>query len=196
MNNHLGPLLARRGRQHGISLIIALISLIALTLSGLALIRSVDTANVISGNLSFRQASLHATDVGVEAALTALETIITTSLDTKYPAGCAIGTCTYYPTRQVVNTAGVPTAINWTTVPSTTVDNSYSVQYVIDRLCDGTAPITDIEASCMNIKNSTIGSKKAGAVAFLSETQVYYRTTVRVLGPRKTVSIVQVLYTH
>ncbi|UUZ75298.1 hypothetical protein LP414_26180 [Polaromonas sp. P1(28)-13] len=77
-----------RSKQHGVSLIIALIALIAMTFAGLALIRAVDTSNVISGNLAFRQASLHATDVGVETALTALGTIVTTSLDANYPASC------------------------------------------------------------------------------------------------------------
>ena len=75
-----------RRKQRGVSLIIAMIALVAMTLAGLALIRSVDTSNVISGNLAFRQASLHATDVGVEAALAALGTIVTTSEGRRYCA--------------------------------------------------------------------------------------------------------------
>lgn len=189
------PSSVARRKQRGVSLIIAMIALVAMTLAGLALIRSVDTSNVISGNLAFRQASLHATDVGVEAALAALGTIVTTSLDASYPASCAVGACNYYPTRQTaVSAAGVPTVINWNTVPSTTVDSSYAVQYVIDRLCDGPAPVTDITTKCMRTSDSSVGSKKAGAVAFTSANQVYYRATVRVVGPRKTVSIVQALY--
>lgn len=189
------PCSAGRRKQRGVSLIIALIALVAMTLAGLALIRAVDTSNVISGNLAFRQASLHATDVGVETALTTLGTIVTTSLDANYPASCAVGACNYYPTRQAaVNPAGVPTVINWNTVPSTTVDSSYAVQYVIDRLCDGPTPVTDITTKCMHTTGSSVGSKKAGAVSFTSAQQVYYRATVRVVGPRNTVSMVQALY--
>lgn len=185
-----------RRKQGGVSLVIALIAMVAMMLAGLALIRAVDTSNVISGNLAFREAALHATDVGVETALTTLGTIVTTSLDAKYPSGCASGACNYYPTKQAVNSVGIPTAIDWALVPGTTVDASYTMQYVIDRLCDGPAPVTDVTAKCMHTVDSSVGSKKAGAVSFTSANQVYYRTTVRVVGPRNTVSIVQVLYAH
>lgn len=187
---------AKSTKQRGVSLIIALIALLAMTIAGLALMRSVDTANVVAGNLAFRQATLHASDVGVETAITDLGTIVTTSIDANYPSGCATGACNYYPTRQATNAAGVPTVVNWTTVPTTTVDGSYAVQYVIDRLCDGPVPVTDITAKCMGTSEATVGSKKAGAVSFTSSTQVYYRLTVRVVGPRNTVSIVQTLYTR
>lgn len=176
------------------SLVIALIALVAMTLAGLALIRAVDTTNIISGNLAFRQATLQATDIGVETALTTLGTIVTTSIDANYPVGCASGACNYYPTRQAVNSAGIPTAIDWTLVPSTTVDSSYAVQYVIDRLCDGPTPVTDIATNCMRTTETSVGSKKSGAVSFTSANQVYYRATVRVVGPRSTVSVVQALY--
>ena len=183
-----------RRRQRGVSLVIALIALVAMTLAGLALIRAVDTTNIISGNLAFRQATLQATDIGVETALTTLGTIVTTSIDANYPVGCASGACNYYPTRQAVNSAGIPTAIDWTLVPSTTVDSSYAVQYVIDRLCDGPTPVTDIATNCMRTTETSVGSKKSGAVSFTSANQVYYRATVRVVGPRSTVSVVQALY--
>lgn len=185
-----------RSKQGGVSLVIALIALVAMMLAGLALIRAVDTGNVISGNLSFRQATLHATDVGVETALTTLGTIVTTSLDAKYPSGCASGACNYYPTRQAVTSVGIPTAIDWALVPSTTVDASYAVQYVIDRLCDGPTPVTDVTAKCMHTVDSSVGSKKAGTPSFTSAQQVYYRATIRAVGPRNSISIVQVLYAH
>ena len=182
-------------RQQGVSLVISLIALVALTLAGLALIRSADTSNVISGNLAFREASLHATDVGVEKALSDLTTIATTSPDANAPAGCAVGACTYYPTiLAAVTAAGVPTVIDWTAVPSSTVDSSYAVQYVIDRLCDGPTPVTDVANKCMNLAGASVGSKKAGAVSFTSASQVYYRVTVRVVGPRNSTSIVQATY--
>lgn len=183
-----------RRKQGGVSLVIALIALLAMTLAGFALIRAVDTANVISGNLAFRQATLHATDVGVETALATLGTIVTTSPDANYPSGCASGACNYYPIKQAVNSAGIPTAIDWTLVPGTSVDSSYAVQYVIDRLCDGPTPVTDITSKCMHTTGLSVGSKRAGAVSFTSAQQVYYRATIRAVGPRNTVSIVQVLY--
>ena len=186
-----------RSAQQGVSLIIALLCLIALTLAGLALIRSTDTTNVISGNLAFRQAALHATDVGVETAFNEIDTIAATVfLDKKYPNLCATGACNYYPTRQATDSAGIPTAINWALVPSTTVDNSYTVQYVLDRLCDAPLPVTDVRTQCMITGAALVGSKKAGVEPLSKPVQVYYRATVRVVGPRNTESIVQALYAH
>lgn len=185
--------MARR-RQRGVSLVIALIALVAMSLAGIALIRSVDTTNVIAGNLAFRQATLQATDVGVETALAALATIASSSLDANYPSGCAVGACNYYPTMQAVGSSGIPTAISWSLVPATAVNTGYTVQYVIDRLCNGPTPVTDISAKCMHATGLSVGSKKAGAVAFTSAQQVYFRVTIRAVGPRNTISMVQVLY--
>lgn len=189
------PLPATQHRQRGVSLVIALISLIAMTLAGLALIRAVDTTNLISGNLAFRQATLHTTDVGVETAFAELNTLIAaTSLDAAFPAGCAVGACNYYPVRQAVNANGELATINWTLVPSTVVDGSYAVQYVIDRQCEGSLPVTDVLANCMFTGTPLAGSKKAGAISFTSATQVYYRATIRVVGPRDTVRLVQTIF--
>ena len=60
---------AQRKRQTGISLVIALMVLVALTLTGVALIRSMDTTNLVAGNLSFKQATVHGADQGIESAI-------------------------------------------------------------------------------------------------------------------------------
>ena len=54
--------------QSGVVLIVALIILIAMTIAGIAMIRSVDLTNIIAGNLAFKQAATHSGDTGVEAA--------------------------------------------------------------------------------------------------------------------------------
>jgi Tfp pilus assembly protein PilX len=185
---------AQRVHQRGASLVIAIIALLTMTFAGLALIRSVDTGTVIAGNLAFRQGSLHASDVGVEAAMTTLDTIVATSLNAQYPAGCAAAACNYHPLKQAVNTSGVPTVANWSLVPTTIVDNSYAVQFVIDRMCDGPLPVADIVLKCMHTESTGVGSRKAGAVSFTSARQVYYRATIRVMGPRNTNSVVQVFF--
>ncbi|MCB1964653.1 MAG: hypothetical protein KDI64_01005, partial [Candidatus Accumulibacter sp.] len=56
--------------QRGVVLLVALIILVALTLAGVALLRSVDTANLIAGNLSFHQAAIHAGERSTELAIT------------------------------------------------------------------------------------------------------------------------------
>lgn len=182
-------------RQKGMALFIALIALIVLSLAGIALVRSVDTSNVIAGNLAFRQGSLHATDVGIETAYNTLGTITSSSPDANYPSGCATGSCTYYALKQeAVDSRGIPTVINWANVPSATVNSSYTVKYVIDRTCTGTLPVTDLVGKCSTSGSTVTGSKKSGAPVFSTGELVYYRVTVQVTGPRNTTSFVQALF--
>lgn len=186
--------LACPAKQRGASLFIALIALVSMTLAGIAMVRSVDTTNVIAGNLAFRQSALHTTDVGVEAAVNALTTITGSALEANYPSGCATGACNYYTTIQTTDSKGVPIDINWNAVPVTsTVNGGYEVKYVIDRLCQGPAPVTDISGKCYSDALAGGGTKKAGGIVFSSSQAVYYRVTVRVAGPRNTTSLVQAI---
>jgi Tfp pilus assembly protein PilX len=183
--------------QRGMTLLFALIALIAMALTGVALIRSVQTNNLISGNFAFRSAALQASDLGVEKAFTRLQTITSGSLDAKYPSGCTNG-CNYYPLMQTaVDAQGIPSAINWSNVTSdvVTVNGDYTVRYVIDRLCTGKLPVTDLVRSCYS--GSTIGGgTKTGKTVFSSTNELYFRVTVRVEGPRNTVAYIQTIIAH
>ena len=59
-------------RQHGVVLFIALIVMVAMSLAAIALIRSVDTTNILIGNLAFRQSSILPANIAVEQAAAAL----------------------------------------------------------------------------------------------------------------------------
>jgi Tfp pilus assembly protein PilX len=181
-------------RQRGITLVIALIALVALTMAGIALVRSVDTGNVIAGNFAFRQSSLQATDTGVETAFTQLGTIAANAPNT------AIAN-QYFPVMQTLDTNGIPTTVNWSLVPSTTLGSNgeYAVKYVIERLCTGALPIDAdaIVASCVVDQNSSLNSVKLGgggcSVNCNGPPAVNYRVTVRVEGPRNTVAMSQAI---
>src|SRR5436190_19831081 len=60
------------GGQRGIVMFIALLVMVALSLAGIALIRSSDTATIVAGNLSFTQAATNAVDRSIEQAVTDL----------------------------------------------------------------------------------------------------------------------------
>ena len=200
----------RPGKQRGVVLFIALIALVALTLAGIALMRSVDTGNVIAGNLAFQQAALQASDIGTETALAALPNIIAPvggSLDAVCLACAANPMGLYYPTMRTVDANGVPTTtespplptvptpgppIPWSTLPTTTV-SGYGIQYVIDRLCQGPAPVNNVQANCSMGAPLGGGTHKAGGIVFSAAGVVYYRVTVRVTGPRNAVSMVQTI---
>jgi type IV pilus assembly protein PilX len=57
-------------RQQGVVLFIALIVLVAMSLAGVAMVRSVDTSLGIAGNLAFKQSAIQGGDVGVREAYT------------------------------------------------------------------------------------------------------------------------------
>ena len=198
--------MAQVRKQKGAVLFIALIVLVALTMAGIALVRSVDTSNVIAGNLAFKQGTLQAGDTGVEAAVTALPTIIATSLDNhQLPAANSTNPAYWYyatrrqddangvPTTKEYGAAGAATAVDWNNVPTASTVAGNTVQVVIDRLCQGPPPVTDVQAKCFADAAAGGGTKKAGGVVFSGTDTVYYRATVRVTGPRNTTSVVQVI---
>ncbi len=196
-----------RKPQHGVVLFIALIVLVALTMAGIALVRSVDTSNVIAGNLAFKQGTVQGADLGIERAVAVLPTIISTSLESNqlFASGSAAPNNYWYyatrreddangiPTTKTFGSAGTATAINWANVPTAATSYGNTVQVVIDRLCKGPAPVTDIQGNCFADDPVAGGTKKAGGVVFSGTTVVYYRVTVRVVGPRNTTSVVQAI---
>ena len=182
-------------RQHGVVMILVLIGLVAMTLAGIALIRGSQTSSMIAGNFAFRQASLATADTAVELAFAQLDTIVAGLAEAPYPGGCAAGACTYYPTRQATDANGIPTVVgDWSGVPANIVNTSYTTQYVIDRLCAGPTPVTDRSGNCfVGSGTGAGGSRKVGDTNFSATQQVNYRVSVRVTGPRNTISFIQAI---
>ena len=56
-------------KQHGVVLFIALIALVAMTLTGIALLRTIDTTVMAAGNMAFKQSSILEAEVGFAATL-------------------------------------------------------------------------------------------------------------------------------
>jgi Tfp pilus assembly protein PilX len=192
-----------RRSQRGVILFVALIVLVAMSLTGIALIRSVDTNLLVAGNLAFRQGATSAADWGVEAARAYLKTTITankSALDNDNP------TAAYYSTWQqgldLIGTTTSPFA--WSSagllVGSDSAGNE--VRYVMHRMCRTSGATTDAGADCVKASaggggagtvGSTRGTVSYGTLALPAGTVVYYRVTVRVLGPRNTLSFVQAM---
>jgi type IV pilus assembly protein PilX len=201
---------ARAGTQKGVVLFIALIVLVAMTLAGIALVRSVDTANVIAGNLAFKQATLQAADLGVEVGVTALPNIVATSLDADLtPAATSTNpNYWYYATRRCDDVSGVPlqtqyvpgvacvqTSIDWDQVPVAQELFNNKVKIVIDRLCRSPTPIpvNSLLLQCSATPSALGGSQAVGRTRLTGNPTVYYRLTARIEGPRNTVSMVQTI---
>lgn len=194
--------LTSRASQNGAALLIALIMLVAMTLAGIALVRSVDTTNVIAGNLAFQQAATHAGDKGIEAAiacLTATNTANPVLLQNDY------ATCGYLA-------SWVPSPIpSWdaywkasldgqkvTVIPNPNPNPNQdaggnTVSYVIQRMCQLTGDYNVPATACSFAPSScdTSSSYRVDGVCWKPPPQVYYRITSRIVGPRNSVSYVQ-----
>jgi type IV pilus assembly protein PilX len=150
--------------------------------SALALVRSSETVGAVAGNVAFKQAATEAADVGIAHAATWLGALANAE---------AAVTGVYYATRQGVDGYGLP-VVDWSPVPAVAV-NSFRVQYVVERLCQGPTPVANLTAQCLTNQNQQDGSKKVGSPSYSGNTAVYYRVTVRVRGPRNSESFVQSL---
>ena len=180
-----------RNVQHGMVLFIALIVMVAMSLTGVALVRSVDTTTAVVGNLGLRGASIAPANAGVENAIAALfENNLIPDREHDLPAR------SYYASRQSGEDArGVPFALqklNQYPDGAQVVDagNGNTVRYVIERLCAGAGPAT--AANC----NLWTPSAAAGPISEPAKPAVpsaFFRITTRVDGPQNTVSHVQTM---
>lgn len=195
-------------RQRGVVLFIALIALVAMTLAGIALMRSVDTANVIAGNFAFKESTLHATDQAIEFAITALPGVIGTT-------GATASANQYLPVQSAVDSQGVPTGVDWSAIASQH-DNSTGndVQYVIERMCDmvpavaasGVIPAVAAHAPDQTNRNEVTDycitapqcspGVSINTPPFCVAGDINYRVTTRATGPRGTISVVQSVVTR
>jgi len=106
-------------KQRGVVLLIALIILVAMTLAGIGMMRSVDTGNLIAGNLAFRQATMNASDAGTSAGFNALVAVANSGatnksiLDSNAGAACPVGATAAGCPGAAINLPGYfPTPIN------------------------------------------------------------------------------------
>jgi len=179
-----GPTL--RQNQRGIVLFIALIVLVAMTLAGVAIMRSVDTGNLISGNVAFKQGTLTSSDRGIDDAFNYLKNnVLTGVLETDDPSNG------YY--AAVSDPPDWTDASVWTDSKPLGADTAgNTISYLIHRMCNGQGKYSSVNCA----QTPRTGGKAGNSMTvmgnqFTSTPVVYYRVTVRVQGPRETLSIVQ-----
>lgn len=195
---------ARRQTQTGLALVIALIVLVSMTIAGIAMVRSVDTAVMIAGNMAFRQGATVSGDTGVESARTWL-------LNNGSLLNADSSTNGYYATSQdSLDLTGNRTPgdsaddVGWEAagisqpacLPTDTAGNT--VCYIVHRLCNATGPLNS--ASCAT-QETVRGGSSQGATRPMETYQerswsqvatlAYYRVTVRIAGPRNNISFIQ-----
>lgn len=202
----------RRPAQQGIVLLIALIILVVMALASVALLRSVSTSNVIAGNLAFQQAATTSADQATEAAIAWLEAnkgqtatatantcaVGSTVLACDQPArGYAAtrldptGTQTWIDVWSALKTTGItPASVNNGTADSA----GNTMSYVIQRMCGATGDAS-VANGCTEVPTSAECGNSHGTPPQQQTctSQVYFRITVQVNGPRNTVSYTQAM---
>ena len=199
-------------KQRGVVLFFALISLLAIMLAAVALVRSVDTSTIIAGNLAFKQAATTSGDAGTEAAvvwLTAAEAADNSKnvlTDTTHVFNIDNAAAGYYsslnPALSLTASSGL--RIQWTDADSVLVlpdpdSSGNSVRYVIQRMCRN-ANVAIQNADCLfsgalqdlNGKNIPLPQDVCiGAGCPVAGQTPQIRITSRTTGPRNTISYVQ-----
>jgi len=192
--------LARRAKvaQRGVVLFIALIVMVALSLAGIALVRSVDTATAVVGNLAFSQASILPANMAVEEAVAALfEKNLIPDVNKDLAAQ------NYFATRQDgEDSRGVPNALLTKAKASALAkkldgQNGNEIRYVIERLCAKGVPVNpnraDLVQYCDMLPPKPSGTTSMETDKIELPRIPLYRLTVRVDGPQNTVSFMQAM---
>lgn len=198
--------------QRGVTLLIAMIVLVAMTLAGIALVRSVDTAALLAGNLAFKQSAASSADRGMETALAVLTSMTASQLEgTGSPSGYSAtvpwDTVANKPSPLDFSGNATPTAtdnFSWSAAAAVAADDAdNSADYMIHRLCQGTGAL-DV-ATCTTWSGKT---DPVHGVGILNDQLDYdpnkmevkpatlrgvYRVTVRVNGPRNTANYIQAI---
>ena len=197
-------------RQRGIALFFALISMVAIMLAAVMLVRSVDTATLIAGNLAFQQNATRSADNGTEAAVAwlaatqsanALKNVL---MDPTHSFNIDAPGSGYYsavdPAKSLTSTSG--SHFNWDNTDSALVGTDASgntVRYIIQRMCR--VPNKEVgNAQCLfSSPRDEGGSKNVqlpqevcnGTGCPVAGQTPQVRITSRVTGPKNTLSYIQ-----
>jgi len=186
-------------RQKGVMLIIVLIVLVAMTLAGVAMMRSVDTSTVVAGNIAFKQSGVGAADQGLQAAYTWLIANTGAPLNSD---SFADGYVSNAPGTEPDWTSNA----NWANekqLNGGVVDGAGNViSYLIHRMCpipncapDATCPggINTCGSTANTATVSGEGVDVSKPAFFSLPPSIHYRITARTVGPRNTLPVVQTM---
>lgn len=176
-------------KQNGVVLFIALIVLVAMSLAGVALWRSIGTGVLIAGNIAIQRGAVTSSDGGMETARAWLMIQTPTTLNSTQTRGYVSAWDERFDA----------TAFDWDNLGSTppsTDTAGFATQYVVHRMCKLPDVGTNAPSQqCMTLTLAGTSSSRSGgsygSTPLSGTTYIYYRITSRALGPRNTVSYTQ-----
>jgi type IV pilus assembly protein PilX len=193
--------------QSGVVLFLALVSMVVMSLAAVALIRSVDTNNMIAGNISYKQTAAVSSSFGIESVADTLGIKSLAYGNSNDPGNGYYATCRTFDGATTCDGRNLTLDANW--VPGTKsrladgvatgitggVDAyGNTIQYIVERMCNtATAPDSTV---CLLVKTNNdtnshnIHNEPLDPPVVLTEIPLY-RVTVRIAGPKNTVSYIQ-----
>jgi type IV pilus assembly protein PilX len=184
--------------QRGFALFMSLVTLVIITISGIAMMRIMEAGTTAAGNIAFRQAAARIADVAAEDAR---EKIIEIGTTGGKPQLAVDDGNFYYATMKPISYDPA----YWDPPKSVQLSGTvsgYTVNYVIHRIAVQEGLCETINVGCSfspKASTDTIGSGASqsgsltGYSSVISEGEglVYYRVTVKVSGPRHNISYMQ-----
>ena len=186
--------LKSRQSNRGIALVVTLIMLVILTISAMGMLLMLKSGVTTAGNIAFRQAAVRVGDLAVEDARTYLFNQNAIYLQSDDPANGYYAN--YQPgfspqTFDFTNT----TQARQYSLGGVNTFSGYQIYYVIHRMAINSGfACSDPNAGCMfppsaSSSGTTQGTSQSGGTAYnpnLTGTLglVYYRATIKVIGPR------------
>jgi type IV pilus assembly protein PilX len=203
-------------RQRGVVMIVALVVLIALTIASVGLLRSVDSASTITGNLGLKKDLYRVSNLGLRRALFVLSGARAANGELQ---GTDDTTRSYYATASSlpVDARGIPLVLVNLTPPSqpgsstnwpgelavgvatdtgtgVTTSGGYLFRYVAERLCPSTGVADDALNPCRKAAGAGAASGSGSFQPNIAgRGSVYIRLTLRVDGPKNSTSYFQAM---
>jgi type IV pilus assembly protein PilX len=210
-------------RQVGIVLFFALLALAVMSIAAVALIRSVDTNALLSGNLVFRQSASAASNVVLEGVAESISKSITiTNSNSNHAAQGYYANCGQFDTQPdtLVCDGSRLTTMTWNATNSSLAPNQTDgndeirngidrqgneIRYVVERMCNysnadvnaGNAPVDSsrclmASARACGEDDSKNGNKQPEILPCNPSSDFpLYRVTLRIIGPKNTVTFMQ-----
>lgn len=166
------------------TILVVLVLLTVMLLGAVALARVTEIGTLATGNAAFREASIQASEVGLNTVYAQVRAIANEEAD--------IGTW-YRAQVQAADANGIPN-MDFDAAPQVVV-GAYTVSYVAERMCQGVLPVEDPLSQCLVKQEPVDASRKAGTEKLDPPNSKQFRVTVRVTGPKGTQTWVQSLIT-
>ena len=199
-----------KNKQTGVVLFLAMIALVVMSLAAVALIRSVDTNSMITGNLAYKQTAAISSSYGIESMVDTLGPMPLTYGEANDAVNGYYALCSNFDGGSTDRCSGSNLTADASWVPGTnsrlatgdgitpgTGRDAYgnTIQYIVERMCHQVGAPS--KAACLQAGSDPDNSSKnalnepiAGAPKTATDLPLY-RVTVRIAGPKNTTSYVQ-----